>query len=108
MFHRRRDASKVALVALRDILVSGSPSGRLRDVQWTTDHLRTLGAVAASRRQYLELPDAALDHPPPPIWARTGWAEDMCPFTRHWCRPTSPGSHDPTPVTHQQRTEPQP
>jgi leucyl/phenylalanyl-tRNA--protein transferase len=50
MFHRRTDASKVALVALVSFL---NPSGLL-DVQWCTDHLASLGAVAIPRASYLE------------------------------------------------------
>jgi leucyl/phenylalanyl-tRNA--protein transferase len=52
MFHHRPDASKVALVALVDLLrADGLP--RLLDVQWTTDHLRSLGAVDVARADYL-------------------------------------------------------
>lgn len=69
MFHRRRDASKVALLALAEILGSDGVAGRLLDVQWTTDHLRTLGAVEVARSDYLaRLPDA-LALPLPPLWA---------------------------------------
>jgi len=41
MFHRQRDASKVALVALVDALGGdrGADEGRLLDVQWRTPHL---------------------------------------------------------------------
>jgi leucyl/phenylalanyl-tRNA--protein transferase len=52
-FHRVRDASKVALVALVDLMNDGG--GRLLDVQWTTDHLRSLGAVDVQRADYLAL-----------------------------------------------------
>lgn len=59
-----RDASKVALVALVERLrASGGP--RLLDVQWTTPHLRSLGAVDVSRPQYLDLLGEALRLPPP-------------------------------------------
>lgn len=51
MFHRRRDASKVALVHLVD-LVSEEPDA-LIDVQWLTPHLESLGAEACSRANYL-------------------------------------------------------
>lgn len=51
MFHRAVDASKVALVHLVEI-VKGFGMGLL-DVQWVTDHLRTLGAVEISRVAYL-------------------------------------------------------
>ncbi len=54
MFHRRRDASKVALVGLVDLLrADGAP--RLLDVQWCTDHLASLGAVEIPRPRYLDL-----------------------------------------------------
>lgn len=51
MFHAARDASKVALVALVDRLRTGGAS--LLDVQWTTDHLVSLGAVDLPRVEYL-------------------------------------------------------
>ncbi len=51
MFHRATDASKVALVALVDRLLS-VPAGLL-DVQWVTAHLATLGAVEIPRADYL-------------------------------------------------------
>jgi leucyl/phenylalanyl-tRNA--protein transferase len=53
MFHRVTDASKVALMALVERLVAGG--GALFDVQWTTDHLTSLGAVDIDRGRYLEL-----------------------------------------------------
>lgn len=49
MFHKRTDASKVALMALVDVLASG-PS--LIDVQWRTDHLASLGVRAIDRADY--------------------------------------------------------
>jgi leucyl/phenylalanyl-tRNA--protein transferase len=54
MFHRRTDASKVALVALVDILggAAGAAEGRLLDVQWRTDHLASLGVVEVDRPTY--------------------------------------------------------
>lgn len=52
MFHRATDASKVALVHLVDWL--RETGGSLLDVQWTTDHLASLGAVDIDRREYLE------------------------------------------------------
>lgn len=58
MFHRRTDASKVALVALVELLREGG--GGLLDVQWVTPHLVTLGAVAVPRARYLELLREAL------------------------------------------------
>lgn len=54
MFHRSRDASKVALVALVEILRAGpDPRATLLDVQWRTEHLATLGVREISRRDYL-------------------------------------------------------
>jgi leucyl/phenylalanyl-tRNA--protein transferase len=51
MFHHQRDASKVALVGLVDVLRAGG--AMLLDVQWTTDHLLSLGAVDIDRPDYL-------------------------------------------------------
>ena len=65
MFHRRTDASKVALVALVSMMRSDGVAGRLLDVQWRTDHLAGLGAVEVPRRRYLELLEEALAQPAP-------------------------------------------
>lgn len=52
MFSRARDASKVALVALVELM---SESGmELLDVQWQTEHLASLGAVSIPRSDYLD------------------------------------------------------
>jgi len=51
MFHTATDASKAALVGLVDWL--NDEGVELFDVQWVTDHLATLGAVAISRSEYL-------------------------------------------------------
>jgi leucyl/phenylalanyl-tRNA---protein transferase len=53
MFHRARDASKVALVHLMARLKAGR--FRLLDTQFVTDHLKTFGATEVSRRQYHKL-----------------------------------------------------
>ena len=53
MFHRERDASKVALVALVEGLRASYPTERLLDVQWSTPHLASLGVVEVSRAEYL-------------------------------------------------------
>jgi leucyl/phenylalanyl-tRNA---protein transferase len=58
MFHRARDASKVALVHLVARLKAGHY--RLLDTQFVTEHLRTFGAVEVSRPVYHKLLDAAL------------------------------------------------
>jgi leucyl/phenylalanyl-tRNA--protein transferase len=66
MFHRDRDASKVALVALVRILQgAGSADERLLDVQWRTDHLATLGISEVPRAEYLRRLETALELPVP-------------------------------------------
>lgn len=63
MFHRRTDASKVALAHLVDLL---GRSGRsvLLDVQWTTPHLASLGVSEIPRSEYARRLTAAVDQPP--------------------------------------------
>jgi leucyl/phenylalanyl-tRNA--protein transferase len=51
MFHLKRDASKVALMALVDLMHTSGM--KLLDVQWCTEHLASLGAVAIAREEYL-------------------------------------------------------
>ena len=68
MFHRRPDASKVALVALVDLLRADDEPCRLLDVQWTTDHLRSLGAVDVRRDDYLDRLESARSLPLPPAF----------------------------------------
>jgi len=58
MFHRARDASKVALVHLVARLKAGG--FRLLDTQFVTDHLKSFGAIEVPRRQYHKLLEAAL------------------------------------------------
>ncbi len=53
MFHRRNDASKIALLDLTRRF--DDVGGRLVDVQLTTDHLRSLGAVDMPRSRFLEI-----------------------------------------------------
>lgn len=65
MFHRVRDASKVALVALVDLLTDEYAARRVLDVQWQTPHLATLGVVEVPRREYLARLRRALDVPLP-------------------------------------------
>jgi leucyl/phenylalanyl-tRNA--protein transferase len=67
MFHRRTDASKVALVALVDLLRADGVD-RLLDVQWRTDHLATLGVVEISRAAYLDRLRVAVELPLPAPW----------------------------------------
>jgi leucyl/phenylalanyl-tRNA--protein transferase len=63
MFHRETDTSKVALAALVELLRDGGAA--LLDVQWCTDHLASLGAVAIPRSEYLELLADATARPLP-------------------------------------------
>jgi leucyl/phenylalanyl-tRNA---protein transferase len=65
MFHRETDASKVALVALVELLSTDGDPRRLLDVQWRTPHLATLGVVEVPRRRYLDLLAEALACPCP-------------------------------------------
>jgi leucyl/phenylalanyl-tRNA---protein transferase len=76
MFHRERDASKAALVALVEMLRDAQSRDdvlyrarnqiaprRLLDVQWATDHLVSLGATELSRPDYLQRLGEALPLP---------------------------------------------
>jgi leucyl/phenylalanyl-tRNA--protein transferase len=58
MFHRARDASKVALVHLVARLIAGGFV--LLDTQFVTEHLRTFGATEVPRRRYRAQLDNAL------------------------------------------------
>jgi leucyl/phenylalanyl-tRNA--protein transferase len=59
MFHLQRDASKVALMGLVELMRRDGM--RLLDVQWRTDHLASLGAVEVRRARYLALLAEALE-----------------------------------------------
>lgn len=61
MFHRRTDASKVALAMLVERL--NARGYRLFDVQYTTPHLKRFGAREVPRVEYLERLRAALAIP---------------------------------------------
>ena len=65
MFHRRRDASKVALVALVELLSADGRPGRIVDVQWQTSHLASLGVEQVPRPAYRHLLAQALAVPAP-------------------------------------------
>ncbi len=67
MFHRVRDASKVALVALVELL--GDDTDRLLDTQWSTEHLATLGVVEIARAEYVRRLRRALELPLPARFA---------------------------------------
>jgi len=68
MFHRRTDASKVALLGLVGLLDDGQP--RLLDVQWRTDHLASLGVIEIERDEYLQRLPSALSLPLPEAFTR--------------------------------------
>jgi leucyl/phenylalanyl-tRNA--protein transferase len=74
MFHRETDASKAALVALCGLLAAGDgpAADRLFDVQWTTEHLCSLGAVDLHREEYLQRLERALELPLPPAFDARG------------------------------------
>jgi leucyl/phenylalanyl-tRNA---protein transferase len=69
MFHRQRDASKAALVALVRGLSDEDSAARLIDVQWKTPHLERLGVVEVSREEYLDRLGRALELPLPEMFA---------------------------------------
>ena len=69
MFHLRRDASKVALCGLVDLLRDEHAAQRLIDVQWQTDHLASLGVREIERCSYLARLERLLDVPLPARWA---------------------------------------
>jgi len=69
MFSRRRDASKVALVALVEILRADGRPERLLDVQWATPHLTSLGVEEVPRSGYLAQLTRALELELPGRWA---------------------------------------
>jgi leucyl/phenylalanyl-tRNA--protein transferase len=72
MFHRVRDASKVALVGLVEGLRDEHAADRLVDVQWLTPHLASLGAVEVPRAAYLRRLARALPVQTPALFARDG------------------------------------
>jgi leucyl/phenylalanyl-tRNA---protein transferase len=59
MFHRRDNASKVALVA--SVVLCFRAGIEVYDVQFLTPHLRSMGATSISRAEYLTRLSAALD-----------------------------------------------
>lgn len=58
MFHRRTDASKVALAHLVELM--NLEGMTLLDTQWCTDHLSSLGGISVARDEYLRMVDAAV------------------------------------------------
>lgn len=68
MFHQARDASKVALVALVELLRDEHADQRLIDVQWQTDHLSSLGVSTRPRARYVAALPGLLGVPLPAVW----------------------------------------
>ena len=94
MFTRARDASKVALMGLVDLLSDEYADERVLDTQWQTPHLATLGVVEVPRQEYLRRLDRALQLPLP---ARLrGLAEVRRPAGRPRRRPPSAGRRRPS------------
>jgi leucyl/phenylalanyl-tRNA--protein transferase len=76
MFHRPdigRDASKVALIGLVELLTRDGIPDRLLDVQWQTPHLASLGVVEVGRPEYLRRLERALTLPDP------DWSDPLPP-----------------------------
>jgi leucyl/phenylalanyl-tRNA--protein transferase len=61
MFHRIRDASKIALVGLVEHLRARKFA--LLDTQWLTPHLEQFGAIEIPRSQYLKMLRRAVELP---------------------------------------------
>jgi len=59
MFHRKTDASKIALLALVEHL--RAKKFALLDTQWVTPHLVQFGAIEIPRSQYVKLLKRAVD-----------------------------------------------
>ena len=59
MFHRARDASKVAVARMVELL--GPYDTAIFDVQWATSHLESLGAVEIARDEYLQKVSVAVE-----------------------------------------------
>ncbi len=69
MFAHARDASKVALMGLVDLLSDEYAEERVLDTQWQTPHLATLGVVEVPRQEYLRRLERALQLPLPDAFA---------------------------------------
>ncbi len=65
MFARERDASKVALMGLVELLSDDHAAQRLLDTQWQTAHLASLGVQQVPRADYLARLAIALPLPLP-------------------------------------------
>ena len=103
MFHRVRDASKVALVHLVARLIAGG--FELLDTQYVTEHLRSFGAVEISRRRYRTLLDKAIAGEPADSDCRPAVsgedalaiiaARDCCPGCSAACNAAPQSRHSP-------------
>ena len=62
-FHRARDASKVAVARMVELLEPYD--GAVFDVQWITPHLESLGAVEIRQAEYLRRLRTAVESPGP-------------------------------------------
>jgi len=69
MFSHQRDASKVALVHLVDLLRDEHADARVLDTQWQTEHLATLGVIEIERAEYVRRLSTALQLPLPAAFA---------------------------------------
>jgi leucyl/phenylalanyl-tRNA---protein transferase len=76
MFYAQRDASKVALMALVELMRDSGMT--LLDVQWATEHLTSLGVIEVSRVEYLPLLQRALDTATPEGAAASGKVGSPC------------------------------
>ncbi|MGW6282011.1 leucyl/phenylalanyl-tRNA--protein transferase [Kribbella sp. NPDC055071] len=65
MFHHRTDGSKAAVAGLIELLDDEYAEGRVLDIQWVTDHLATLGAIAIPRETYIQRVTKAVQLPLP-------------------------------------------
>ena len=65
MFHHKTDGSKAAVAGLIELLDDEYADSRVLDIQWVTDHLATLGAVAIPRETYVRRITKAVELPLP-------------------------------------------
>lgn len=72
MFHRETDAGKVAVWAMADVVFADEDPDRIIDVQWSTDHLASLGVREIPRSEYLRRLSRATRLTTP-----AGWCERM-------------------------------
>jgi leucyl/phenylalanyl-tRNA--protein transferase len=61
MFHKEKDASKIALAALVERLKN--KEFHFIDAQQNTQHLKSLGAVTVPRKKFLSMLSTAISYP---------------------------------------------